>query len=233
MKGNCIGDESFFCSPQLQLWATEETFIANTISTLLHFILRSYRPDGQITALQLPANSNQFYVVRYPKGHPEQFHYLSTALSKEELFHKFFHYFVAKPPHLKRCVSCRQQLDSLCIQTDIVCILQFWIIWRSQVKDKSVKARVAFCLNDLCLPSWLAYNPKSVSTLYVNCIENIVGQNTQAISWFGMDSCCRWRGSEAKDAKHEMETGDNSLLGRSVMEWKATSWWTIVYFLCC
>jgi hypothetical protein len=81
-------------------------------------------PSGKIISLDLPKVSNQFFVVRYPPGHPEQAHVVSTALSKEDLFHNFFHFSIKRANPLKRCSSCQQQLaQSRCIQTDIICIL--------------------------------------------------------------------------------------------------------------
>jgi hypothetical protein len=82
-------------------------------------------PSGKITTLALPERDNQFYIVRYPANHPEQASFVSTVLSKEDLFHDFFHFYVTKPNSLKRCSSCHKSLSpqSPCIQTDTMCIL--------------------------------------------------------------------------------------------------------------
>jgi hypothetical protein len=80
-------------------------------------------PSGKVTSLQLPESLNPFVVVRYPPGHPEQAQFVSTVLSREDLFHNFFHYYITKPAPLRRCQTCRKSLESLCIQTDSICIL--------------------------------------------------------------------------------------------------------------
>jgi hypothetical protein len=91
-------------------------------SDLFHLIF--FRPNGKITSLDIPDLQKKFIVVRYPSSHPEQARFVSTALSKEDLYQEFFHFYVTKPSSLKKCSSCQQQLgQSLCIQNSIICIL--------------------------------------------------------------------------------------------------------------
>src|SRR5690348_1320765 len=104
-----------------------------------------FRPTGKISVLQLPDTANSFYFVRYPKGHPEQAHFVSTALSKQEVFHNFFHYYVTKPSQAKKCSSCKHHLNSqLCIQTQNLCIfaMSYRLLTRT---GNSVLVKVAFC----------------------------------------------------------------------------------------
>jgi hypothetical protein len=97
-------------------------FEYHSIST--HFI----RPSGETRTIDLPTSANKFYVVRYPPSQPDKAHIVSTVLSKEELYHHFFHFYVTKPNPMKRCSSCHQPLADtpLCIQTEASCILFFF-----------------------------------------------------------------------------------------------------------
>jgi hypothetical protein len=113
-----------------------------------------FRPNGKITSLDIPDLQKKFIVVRYPSSHPEQARFISSVLSKEDLYQDFFHYYITQASSLKRCASCHQQFGNvLSIQTTIVCIFNPVI---SQITSKgNVRAKVAFCMNDKCLSIWL------------------------------------------------------------------------------
>ena len=54
-----------------------------------------YRPNGELRSLALP--DKPYVLVRYPTGDPSASQYISPVTSKEEVYRKLFHYYIAKP----------------------------------------------------------------------------------------------------------------------------------------
>jgi hypothetical protein len=123
-KGSTHTSNRLLRTQSLWKWSQENSNGLLIILSLWHL----FRPSGQILPLNIPHMENTFYIVRSPPGHPEQASFVSTLLSKEELFSDYFHFYVTNPSALKRCASCHQQIghNALGIQTDITCILLWW-----------------------------------------------------------------------------------------------------------
>jgi hypothetical protein len=108
------------------------------------------RSNGSTSTLQLPESSHKFVTVRYPPTQPQHAHFVSTVLSKEELFHNFFHYYVANSVSSRKCSGCGQQIATraLCIQTEILCIFTS-LLWRNAYIQRERSSYKSFFLSEL------------------------------------------------------------------------------------
>jgi hypothetical protein len=84
-------------------------------------------PNGTTLPVSVPPklSSDNYLLVRYPYGHPEQAQAIYNLTTKESLFRKLFHYYVSKANSGAQCRGCAKLLDpkELCIQSQIICIL--------------------------------------------------------------------------------------------------------------
>jgi hypothetical protein len=135
------------------------------VSSMTYYFITWFRPSGKITSLDLPDLGKKFYTVRYPPNQPEQAHFVSTVLSKEDLYHDFFHFYVTKPSPLKRCAKCHKNIDTNCIQTSVICILFYHFIDNNQREGSSCESCLLFELIVLWSHARGIYIHQSISNL--------------------------------------------------------------------